>query len=514
MMYRMGCLVWIAALGAMSSGTPRAEDAAARGSAGASGAGERLYMEKCSQCHGEKGDGKGVGAEFFRPLPRDFTSGAYKIRTTESGELPTEADIKSIIRRGMPYTGMPAWPDFSEAELTELARHIKTFNSDFADTSLHPKVLDIPEPPAMSEVSVERGKILYAENKCLDCHGNLGRGDGESAPTLNDDWGNPIRPADLTRRWTFRGGPHREDIYRTFMTGLNGTPMPSYAGSIEEKDRWALVDYVHSLSPSDAPDYAALVTAESVPDIDAAKGKELFDAAKPALFPVVGQVIEGARGFFPGANAVEIRAIYDSSDIAILVSWHDMSAQKEGGNTPVSASAASPPATVNGTKPDAGLSDAVAVQFPLKAPEGPGKPYFLFGDKKNPVELWFRDLAKDSAEAFLGKGGGNLTPKESGLTTLSGYADGEWWTLFIRKRVLDKRFPIEVGAFTPIAFSVWDGGQGETGDNRGVTSWYSLYLKPPANESPFVPAAKRAFAALAIGVGLVLIVRKRLAARG
>lgn len=513
MMYRMGYLAWALAAAAVVPGTSRAGGPGLPEGGKSVGAGERLYLEKCSQCHGDHGDGKGVGAEFFRPLPRDFTSGAFKIRTTESGELPTDEDIKSIIKRGMPYTGMPAWPDFSDGELTELARHIKSFNSDFADTSLHPKVIDIPKPPASSEESIKRGKILYVENKCMDCHGALGRGDGESAPTLNDDWGNPIRPADLTRRWTFRGGPHREDIYRTFMTGLNGTPMPSYAASIEEKDRWALVDYVHSLSPADAPDYAALVTAEAVPDIDAAKGRALFQAAKPALFPVVGQVIEGERGFFPGANAVEVRAVYDSGDIAILVSWHDMSAQKEGGNSPVVAPAASAAGPPGASAKAAGLSDAVAVQLPLKAPEGPGKPYFLFGDKKNPVELWFRDQAKESADAFLGKGGGNLAPKESGLTTLSGYEDGEWWTLFIRKRVMEKRYPIDIGAFTPIAFSVWDGGQGETGDKRGVTSWYSLYLKPAATESPFVPAAKRALAALSIGVGLVLAVRKRMASR-
>ena len=158
MMYRMGYLALALAAAAIAQGTSRAEATGLPGGGKPAGAGERLYMEKCSQCHGDHGDGKGVGAEFFRPLPRDFTSGAFKIRTTESGELPTEADLKSIIKRGMPYTGMPAWPNFSDGELTELARHIKTFNSDFADTSLHPKVIEIPKPPASSEESIKRGK--------------------------------------------------------------------------------------------------------------------------------------------------------------------------------------------------------------------------------------------------------------------------------------------------------------------------------------------------------------------
>jgi hypothetical protein len=40
--------------------------------------------------------------------------GKFKIRTTASGSLPTTQDLKSIIRNGMPYTAMPAWPQFSD----------------------------------------------------------------------------------------------------------------------------------------------------------------------------------------------------------------------------------------------------------------------------------------------------------------------------------------------------------------------------------------------------------------
>ncbi len=469
-------------------------------------AGKALYMDKCSQCHGDDGDGKGAGAGFFRPLPRNFTSGSFKIRTTESGELPTDADLKSIIRRGMPYTGMPAWPKFSEEELSDLVYFIKGYNADFADSSNHSKPIDIPKAPAFSAESARKGAALYVENKCLDCHGKQGRGDGESAPTLKDDWGNAIRPADLTRRWTFRGGSRREDIYRTFMTGLNGTPMPSYASSIPEADRWALVDYVHSLSPGDAPDYATLVTAVAVTGgIDASKGRDAFHSAKPALFPVVGQVIEEGRDFHPGTNAVEVRAVYDSADIGILVSWHDMSAQRQGSNSPLGVTPAA------GDTAIVPRSDAVAVQIPLKAADGAGKPYFLFGDKRNPVELWFRDLARDTGATFTAKGGGNFAALAGSLSVNSGFADGEWWTVFVRKRVVPGRLPIEAGAFTPIAFSVWDGLTGETGNTRGVTSWYSLYLKPAHTGNPWAPASKRAAAALILELGIVWLVRKRLA---
>jgi cytochrome c553 len=67
-------------------------------------AGKELYTRNCTQCHGDKGDGNGVATPHLQPRPRDFTSGKFKIRTTPSGKLPTDDDLKHIIRVGMPYT--------------------------------------------------------------------------------------------------------------------------------------------------------------------------------------------------------------------------------------------------------------------------------------------------------------------------------------------------------------------------------------------------------------------------
>src|SRR5512143_1668693 len=80
-------------------------------------AGKQLYLAHCAQCHGEKGDGQGIAAPFLLPRPRDFTAGKFKIRNTPSGSLPTTEDLKHIIRVGMPYTAMPAWPQFDDQAL-------------------------------------------------------------------------------------------------------------------------------------------------------------------------------------------------------------------------------------------------------------------------------------------------------------------------------------------------------------------------------------------------------------
>ena len=220
--------------------------------------GKALYDAKCAHCHGAEGDAVSIANAYLRPTPRDFASGQYKFRTTGSGELPITEDIKRSIREGMPYTSMPPWEGIlSESEIEALAYYLKTFNGDFDGPYGNPEVINIPKAPAYNEDSLERGRQVFEANQCADCHGENGRGNGPSALELEDEWGYPIRPADMTKRWTFRASATREDVYRTFTTGLNGTPMPSYQQTIEEADRWALVDYVWSLS-RDEPDYSTM----------------------------------------------------------------------------------------------------------------------------------------------------------------------------------------------------------------------------------------------------------------
>jgi mono/diheme cytochrome c family protein len=195
--------------------------------------------------------------------------------------------------------------------------------------------MEFPSAPASTNETIELGKKLYEENGCLKCHGNLGRGDGPSAPTLVDDFGHPIRAADLSQRWTFRGGPSREDIFRTMTTGLNGTPMPSFADALTPDKRWAITDFIASLSSEDGPGYTNLVVAKYALDpIDLAKGAASFEAAPVARFPIIGQITEPGRQFHPPATSVRVQAIYDTESIAVLVRWHDLRADNTGKNDP------------------------------------------------------------------------------------------------------------------------------------------------------------------------------------
>ncbi len=499
-------------------------------------AGKKLYEKHCVQCHGEKGDGLGPAAAFFRPPPRDFTSGKFKVRRTANGELPTDDDIKVAIIKGLAFkrdgafTGMPPW-QFADDELSNLVYYIKSFSSDFADPQYNnPKVVSLSSAPPYTDQSAELGRKVFENNECIKCHGNLGRGDGKSAPTLKDDWGFHIRPADLTKRFTFRGGGSREDIFRTVSTGFNGTPMPSYLDSVSEEDRWHLVNYIHSLSlrntPSyntaDAPILSVYVEQPSLEFTDLSAARKSFESAPSSYIPIVGQVIQPGREFFPLVNELEVRSIYTENEIALLIVWHDIRKDTSGKNAPdmevpkfeapkmpvaeaqgtggdpfaeESAAAASDPfadeaADAPTEASSSQYSDAIAVQFPavLPAADDFKRPYFILGDEKHPVELWFADLAKAKGELYIGKGSDKLAMSDkSNFTLIAGYNEGEWVAIFSRKREADGSINFPETRFIPIAFSVWDGFNEERGSKRGLTSWFSLFLSPKEKPSVLAP---------------------------
>jgi mono/diheme cytochrome c family protein len=456
--------------------------------------GKKLYLKYCSQCHGEKGDGEGYATPHLNPRPRNFTTGKFKVRTTPTGALPTHQDLVNIIKRGMPYTSMPAWPTLSDQELSDLAYFITTFSPDFSNPENVPKPVPLPNAPAVTKESVELGKKLYEETGCVKCHGTLGRGDGPSAPTLTDDFGHPIRAADLAQSWTFRGGSSREDIFRTMTTGINGTPMPSFLDALQPEQRWAITDYIVSLSGS-GPGYTNLVVAKHVLDpIDLSKGTASFESARVARFPIIGQIMEPGRAFHPAATSVTVQAIYDAESIALLVRWHDLRADQAGKNGPLlpvppeeeeapAGQAQTPggaqPAEKNvfeeeaaPTAPPSEFSDAVSIQIPTQVPTGARKPYFIFGDGQNSVDLWFFDLARPDPLQFTGRGSADIAANDTGdLTGVARYDQGEWSVFFKRPLRATSGAPFSPGGFMPIAFSVWDGFVRERGNRRGLTVW-------------------------------------------
>jgi mono/diheme cytochrome c family protein len=209
--------------------------------------GKVVYERYCLSCHGALGNGAGEVAEWITPKPRDYREGTFKWRSTPSGQLPLVSDLEKTIEDGVYGTYMPTWYAIGHRNRLDVIAYIQTF-SDRWKTAKPGVPITIPPEPPYTEESVKRGRAIFERSNCAACHGEHALGDGPSAHDLKDDWGNPIVPYDLTQGH-IKCGDTGPDIYKVFMTGLDGTPMPSFADSIKPDEAWDLVHYIQSLSP-------------------------------------------------------------------------------------------------------------------------------------------------------------------------------------------------------------------------------------------------------------------------
>jgi mono/diheme cytochrome c family protein len=208
--------------------------------------GKVVYERYCVSCHGERGDGAGEYAPYATPRPRDFRQGTFEWRSTTSGSLPLVSDLERTIRDGVYWTAMPSWYALNKRARLDVIAYIQTFSPRWK-VEQPGEPLTIPPEPSHTPESVARGRAIYDRQSCASCHGGQGAGDGPAAKTLVNDWGYPILPFDLTKGHT-KGGTGG-DLYRVFMTGLNGTPMPSFVDTITPDEAWDLVHYIESLGP-------------------------------------------------------------------------------------------------------------------------------------------------------------------------------------------------------------------------------------------------------------------------
>ena len=221
--------------------------------------GKTVYLKACAVCHGEAGNGKGPLAEVLNPKPRDFTSGKFKFRSTNSSSLPTDSDLFRTITRGIPGTSMPSFSFLPYEDRFAILHFIKTFSEKF--TVRKPAdPIKIPDPPPLTPELLATGKKFFKEAECFKCHGTEGRGDGPSSVGMKDDWGQPVRPFDFTTGKP-KGGSSLKDYYRDMMTGLQGTPMPDFGDIFEPDQAWGVVYYVYSLGDS-ARDLPAAVKGD------------------------------------------------------------------------------------------------------------------------------------------------------------------------------------------------------------------------------------------------------------
>jgi mono/diheme cytochrome c family protein len=504
-----------------ASGTGAAGDAAR----GDPARGQALYRQKCAVCHGPSGKGDGPAEFVLFPKPRDLTSGKFKIRSTPT--LPTDEDLFRVVSQGIPGTAMPGWAGLTPAERWDLVAYVKSLSPGFARQPPAAPVR-IPVPPAPSPALLALGQRLYAEAECLACHGPAGKGDGEAAPTLRDEWGFPSVPYDFTIPGRMKGGSTVRDVYRTLRNGLGGTPMPSYADSLGKRELWALAYYVLSLGGRPVapplPD-AGTITVRRV------TGEVPTDPQAPAWARVGLQAVRLRTLWMRPAQVDQVRvaALHNGREIAFLLEWDD----------PLRDEAAL------GTEQ---FRDAAAIQFPLEPPgpagAGSPEPSYAMGEARGPVNIWhwkadwqldlarYRDVEdrfpavavddvpfvrgasggdpgairapadrhdplflaaravgnpmarprRSPVENLVAAGIGTLTsqpPEAQGVLGVGRWAAGRWRVLM--RRALRTGHPGDVqfdpGQVTTVAFAVWDGARGDRDGQKAVSVWQRLRLE-------------------------------------
>lgn len=513
--------------------------------------GKKVYYKRCVWCHGVEGGGDGPSADRLFTRPRNFIQGTFKIRRTDSGELPLEEDLITTVKNGLPGSAMPAWGEFlKEDEIIAVVNFVKTLVQDrsFDDTDEEVNIQEFGSNPwgtkgpyhlGIPQEDIDAGKEIFIKNKCFECHGGEGRGDGN--PTMKDDWGFPIVAADWQQCWNFRGSRRQAfdpfNVVRTVSTGLNGTPMPNFKDQITVEDRWKLAAFVNSLCPRKNIDPLAnkpvsdfLISSKFTegkvatsiadpmwqsPDADPkikAWPEEMKDNPKKHYIAMSGQITRGKRNFDPKADNLWVSSRWSSEENAVyyLLEYH-----------------------IRFLSSDPEYPDAVAMQWPAHLQDlfGAEKPYFIFGDSKKPVDVWRASfLAKDynptnapnpegykldiKVDEFNGRGFDALTPKEHAPTVEvvdSIFHQGRVKVLLKRSltnenKETDVQIPSE--QFIPVSFLQWAGADKEKDEHMALSTWFYTILEPPLPKSLYYMPPIMAFVFIGLQGWLVWMTKR------
>jgi len=238
---------------------------------GDAGAGKHLYYRYCWGCHGFRGDGNGENAPYLNILPRNFVAATFKCRSTPTGTLPTDEDLFNSLKRGLVNSNMPSWITLTDQQRADLVAFIKTFSPRWKNEKSGTPYVVPPEPP-LTVASIKHGQELFQKLECWKCHGPEGRGDGPSASTLTDSNDQPIRPYNFAAGSRFKCGTSNADVWKIFMTGVDGTPMPSFADVIKPEEAWDLVHYLRTLQVTHkSPELALWMTTKEGAEIVSAQ---------------------------------------------------------------------------------------------------------------------------------------------------------------------------------------------------------------------------------------------------
>ena len=100
-------------------------------------------------------------------------------------------------------------------------------------------MLNLKNPQVSDAASIKNGSTLY-RSYCTPCHGDKGKGDGPAAASLNP------KPADHTSAMVQAESDGA--LYYKISEGHAHTAMPPFKSVLTTDQRWAIVNYIRTLS--------------------------------------------------------------------------------------------------------------------------------------------------------------------------------------------------------------------------------------------------------------------------
>jgi cytochrome c oxidase cbb3-type subunit 2 len=487
------------------------------------------YLHHCAGCHGREGRGDGPAAEQLLPRPRDFSGSEFRYAASGADREHILADLERTISRGVPRSGMPGFGGvLTETEIAGLARYVLEIREQGEQLALPAEGIDLGERPPLTPELLARGKELYVMLSCNTCHGDSGRGDGMNAESLVDFQGRPVRPADFTSG-LFKTGQTPEDLCRTVLRGVPGTPMVAYEATLSQEnedetvntlDAWAVVAYIRSFAPRPRPpgvaSGAAIVAA---PALDAGM---VSDPAHPAWLGVEPTLItvKPLQSRPERTTFVEVRAVRTADRIAICLDWRDRTmdvTRGEGGHPDAAAVAFG----ISDEVP-ALLTDVDSVELQSKAPlyiwswaadrqydAATGKWHSQIAVDKATEAGWYLFVEGSSARlprVVVGEvttppgdadprliehavleanapGLGHFTQQPADSQSSFGtavWSMGSWRVLMHRSLVTEDELDAQFTSVRriPVSFAILDGSKGDHAGINLLSSWHWLVSNP------------------------------------
>lgn len=450
-------------------------------------AGRAAYEQSCARCHGPQGQGDGRDAKRLYPRPRNLTEGVFKFRSTASGTAPTDDDLLHTVTHGLTPGNMPDWRHLDDTTRRHLVDYVKSLSTVFEGDA--PEPLAIGRDPGVGRADARKGRAVYETLGCAACHGATGRAEGASAPTLVDNGGQPIRPANLTHGWTYRGGSDPTAIVTRLMTGIDGTPMPSYAEAVSPEDAWSLAYYLRSIQRE--PRWAAIVRAAQVAgDAPTTIDDARWQQAETVNVPL--RTVPNAAGEINRPQTIDsaqVQAIAASDAVSFRIVWDDPTDDHE----------AQPDRLALTLRPAGMAGDVISLHaWPLK--DSPPLDIALWSaDAGRAVEAVARDFAAVTARAV---------PSQP-LAGEAAYRDGQWTAVIVRPLTmpsLGAAAQMSARRLAPIGLSIWDGGNEQ---QQAVSMWVEVDARGTLVDHEAAPHSKRSSGAsgwvwVVSGVALVI----------